>query len=297
MEILLQEESYMNLKKALPVLALSLGLAGGVLHGLDLAHGYDSAGLPTDVPWLTILYVLAVSAVPICIICARSYRQTSNKYQAFEAYLCGGGDLHKTAAVLCAAVFALCGLWGLYMAAVHLIDLPMFERLTLIPLYLLALLSCLTFVRFGSHAAVGSVSEQSANLIFIPIFWIALDMVNTFKVNGNAPLEGLFMFELLAAMSILCALNAYARFLFALPRPRLLAGLGALGVVFGLIGGVGSLFAYFMGSEKVDLIFLPRAGCYTACALWLAYQLSRMAVSDEPEGPALRRKKQTVQSN
>lgn len=285
----------MNLKKALPILALVLGLAGGVLHGLDLAHGYNQAGLPTDAPWLTILYVLAIAAVPICMICAHSYRQTSNKYQAFESYLCGGGDLHKTAAVLCAAVFALCGLFGLYMAAVHLTDLPMFERVTLIPLYLLALLSCLAFVRLGSHAAIGGVSEQSANLIFVPIFWVALDMVNTFKVNGNAPLEGLFVFELLAAMSLLCALNAYARFLFSLPRPRLLAGLGALGVVYGLIGGVGTLLAYFMGSEKADLLFLPRAGCYVACALWFAYQLSRMAVSDEPEGPALHRKKQTAQ--
>ena len=51
----LQEESYMNLKKALPILALVLGLAGGVLHGLDLAYGYNQAGLPTDAPWLTIL--------------------------------------------------------------------------------------------------------------------------------------------------------------------------------------------------------------------------------------------------
>lgn len=285
----------MNLKKALPVLALVLGLAGGVLHGLDLAQGYDSAGLPTGAPWFPILCVLAVAAVPICMICAHSYRQTSHKYQAFEAYLCGGGDLHKTAAVLCAAVFALCGLFGLYMAAVHLTDLPMFERVTLIPLYLLALLSCLAFVRLGSHAAVGGVSEQSANLIFIPIFWAALDMVNTFKTNGNVPLEGHFMFELLAAMSLLCALNAYARFLFALPRPRLLAGFGALGVIFGLIGGVGSLIAYLMGSETVELLFLPRAGCYIVCALWLAYQLSRMAVSSEPEGPALRQKKQTAQ--
>lgn len=284
----------MNLKKALPVLALVLGLVGGVLHGLDLAHGYDLAGLPTGTPWFKILCVLAAAAVPICIICAFQYRQTSHKYKAFEAYLCGGGDLHKTIAVLCAAVFALCGLLGLYMSAVHLTDLPMFERVTLIPLYLLVLLSCLAFVRMGSHAAAGSVGEQSANLIFIPIFWAALDMVNTFKTNGNVPLEGHFMFELLAAMSLLCALNAYARFLFALPRPRLLAGFGALGVVFGLIGGVGSLFAYLLGSETVDLLFLPRAGCYIVCALWLVYQLVRMADSSEPEGPALRRKKQTA---
>lgn len=284
----------MNLKKALPILTLVLGLAGGVLHGLDLAQGYDNAGLPTDVPWFMILCVLAVAAVPICIICAHQYRQTSHKYKAFEAYLCGGKDMHKTVAVLCAAIFALCGLFGLYMTAVHLTDLPMFERVTLIPLYLLALLSCLAFVRLGSHAAVGGVSEQSANLIFIPIFWAALDMVNTFKTNGNVPLEGHFMFELLATMSLLCALNAYARFLFALPRPRLLAGFAALGVIFGLIGGVGSLIAFFMGSETVGLIFLPRAGCYIACSLWFAYQLSRMAVSDEPEGPALRKKKQTA---
>lgn len=285
----------MNLKKVLPVLALILGLAGGILHGLDLAKGYDLAGLPTDTPWFMILCVLSVAAVPLCIICALQYRQTSHKYKAFEAYLCGGGDLHKTVAVLCAAVFALCGLFGLYMSAVHLTDLPAFERLTLIPLYLLALLSCLAFVRLGSHAAVGGVSEQSANLIFIPIFWAALDMVNTFKSNGNVPLEGQFMFELVAAMSLLCALNAYARFLFALPRPRLFAGFAALGVVFGLVGGVGSLLAYLMGSERVDLLFLPRSGCYIVCALWLAYQLSRMAVSSEPEGPALRQKKQTVQ--
>ena len=285
----------MNLKKALPVLVLVLGLVGGVLHGLDLAQGYDKAGLPTGTPWFTILCVVAVAAVPICMICAYQYRQTSHKYEAFEAYLCGGGDFHKTVSVLCAAVFALCGLLGLYMSAVHLTDLPMFERVTLIPLYLLALLSCLAFVRLGSHAAVGSVVEQSANLIFIPIFWAALDMVNTFKTNGNVPLEGQFMFELLAAMGLLCALNSYARFLFALPRPRLLAGFGALGVVFGLIGGVGNLLAYFMESEKVELLFLPRAGCYIACALWLGYQLNRMAVSSEPKGPALRQKKQTAQ--
>lgn len=285
----------MNLKKVLPVLALVMGLAGGILHGLDLTKGYDGVGLPTGTPWFKILCVLAVAAVPICVICAHQYRQTSHKYKAFEAYLCGGGDAHKMAAVLCAAVFALCGLFGLYMTAVHLIDLSLFERVTLIPLYLLALLSCLAFVRLGSHAAAGVASEQSASLVFVPIFWATLDMVNTFKVNGNVPLEGQFMFELLAAMSLLCALNAYARFLFALPRPRLFAGFAALGVVFGMIGGVGSLLAWLMGSDITDVLFLPRAGCYIACALWLAYQLSRMAVSSEPEGPALRRKKQTAQ--
>lgn len=285
----------MDLKKVFPVLTLVLGLAGGALHGLDLAKGYDTAGLPAGTPWFKLLSILAVAAVLLCIICARQYRQTSDKYQAFEAYLCGGGDAHKMAAVLCAAVFALCGLFGLYTTAVHLIDLSMFERVTLIPLYLLALLSCLAFVRVGSHAAAGIASEQSANLVFVPAFWAALDMVNTFKVNGSTPLEGQFMFELLAAMSLLCALNAYARFLFALPRPRLLAGFAGLGVVFGLTSGAGSLMAWLMGSELVEVSFLPRAGCYIACALWLAYQLTRMAVSTEPEGPALRRKKQTAQ--
>lgn len=284
----------MTFKKAYPVLAVVLGIVCGVLHGMDLVYGYDSADLPTGAPFLTILYVLSVVAFALCIGAAFTYRKTSDRYQAFEAYLTGGGDSHKMAAVLCAALFVVFGLFGLYYTMTHVMDLPMFDRVTLIPLYLLALLSSLTFVRLGAGAARGTVTEENANLIFIPIVWAALDLVNTFKENGNVPMEGKFVFELLAAACLLCALHAYARFLFSTPRPRLFAGFAGLGVVFGLTGGIGIAFQWFM-TDLSNLQRLPRAGCYIACALWMAYQLTRMAGSKEPEGPQLKHGKPVQQ--
>lgn len=277
----------MTFKKAFPAVAVLLGVAGGVLHGLDLLYGYDMADMPTGAPWLTALYVLSAVAIAVCIGAAFTYRKTSDRYQAFEAYLTGGGDQHKTVAVLCAALFVLFGLAGLYHTVTHLMELPMFDRITLIPLYLLALVSGLTFVRLGAGAAQGTITEENANLIFVPIAWAGLDLVNTFKENGNVPMEGKFVFELLAAASLLCALHAYARFLFSTPRPRLLAGFAGLGTAFGLIAGIGLAMTWFMG-DLTDLTRLPRAGCYIACALWLVYQLTRMAGSSEPEGPALK---------
>lgn len=270
----------MTWKQILPALAAILGLAGGVLHGLDLAYGYDAADLPTGAPWLTALYILCVVSAVICITIAAGYPKTSNKYTAFETYLTGGGDWHKTIAVLCAAIFGLCGLIGLYYTATHVFALPLFERVTLIPLYLLAILSSLAFVRLGGCAARGTIDEQTAGLIFIPIFWSALDLVSTFKANGSTPMEGRFVFELLAAGSLLCALHAYARFLYATPRPRVFAVLGALGVVYGLTGGIGTLLCWILGGQA-DLALMPRAGCYLACAVWLMYQLTRMAHSKE----------------
>lgn len=280
----------MTLKKAFPVLTVVLGVLGGVLHALDLCQGYDAADLPTGAPWLSILYGLSAVALVLCVAAAFTYRKTSDKYKAFEAYLTGGGDMHKMAAVLCAGLFVVFGLLGLYLTVTQMMTIPMFERVTRIPLYLLALLSSLAFVRLGGGAARGTVSEENAGLIFLPIFWAALDLVNTFKANGNVPMEGRFVFELLAAACLLCGLHAYSRFLFSTPRPRLLAGFAGLGVVFGLTAGVGCLLEWVMGGTN-DLQFIARGGCYVACALWLAYQLSRMAVSDEPEGPQLKRGK------
>ena len=77
----------MTLKKAYPVLAIVLGAVGGVLHGLDLVQGYDSADLPTGAPWLTMLYVLSAIVVVLCVAAAFTYRKTSDRYKAFESYL------------------------------------------------------------------------------------------------------------------------------------------------------------------------------------------------------------------
>lgn len=281
----------MTFKKAFPILAVVLGVVCGVLHGMDLVYGYDSVDLPTGAPWLTMLYVVAAVAAILCVAVSFTYRKTSDRYQAFEAYLTGGGDLHKMAAVLCAALFVLFGLLGLYVTATHLIQLPMFERVTLIPMYLFAMVSGLTLVRLGGGAARGTVSEENAALIFLPIAWAALDLVNTFKANGSVPMEGEFVFELLAAATLLCALHAYARMLFSTPRPRYLACFGGLGVVFGLTGGIGCVMDWLLGGTD-DLLMIPRGGCYLACALWFAYQLTRMAAcKDEPEGPKLKKGK------
>ena len=64
----MEERETMTLKKAYPVLAIVLGAVGGVLHGLDLVQGYDSADLPTGAPWLTMLYVLSAIAVVLCVL-------------------------------------------------------------------------------------------------------------------------------------------------------------------------------------------------------------------------------------
>ena len=128
----------MTLKKAYPVLAIVLGAVGGVLHGLDLVQGYDSADLPTGAPWLTMLYVLSAIAVVLCVAAAFTYRKTSDRYKAFESYLTGGGTRHKTVAVLSGELFIVFGLAGLYYTMTHIMEMTMFDRVTLIPLYLLA---------------------------------------------------------------------------------------------------------------------------------------------------------------
>ena len=149
----------MTFKKVFPILAVILGVVCGVLHGMDLVYGYDSVDLPTGAPWLAMLYAVAAVAAVLCVAVSFTYRKTSDRYQAFEAYLTGGGDLHKTAAVLCAALFVLFGLLGLYGTATNLMQLPMFERVTLIPMYLFAIASGLTLIRLGGGAARGTVSE------------------------------------------------------------------------------------------------------------------------------------------
>lgn len=280
----------MTFKKAYPALAVVLGIVCGVLHGMDLVYGYDSADLPTGTSFLTILYVLSVVAFALCIGAAFTYRKTSDRYQAFEAYLTGGGTRHKTVAVLCGELFIVFGLAGLYYTMTHIMEMTMFDRVTLIPMYLLAILSCVAYMRLGGSAVRGTISEDDANTIFIPIAWAALDLVNTFKENGNVPMEGKFVFELLAAACLLCALHAYARFLFSTPRPRLLAGFAGLGTVFGLTSGIGLIVEY-IASDLKDLQRVPRGSCYILCALWMAYQLTRMAVSKEPEGPTLKKGK------
>lgn len=283
----------MQMKKILPWLAVALGCVCGVLRGLDLALGYDAAtGLPTGAPFETVLYAALALSLAAVVWCSRGYARRGRKEDAFETYFTPIGDLSKTVFVLCAAVFALAGLAGLFLTVtgagapaqdallVESAQSPLFDLATGIPLWTLALLAAVTFVKLAGCCARGFISAEQAALTLIPVFWAMFVVIRIFKDNSGTPGLGHYVFELLAAALLTLAFYYFSGFFFAQPRPMRFAAVSAAAVVLSLTSAAGVLVALLLGTA-CQTEGLLRQACFAAAAAWFTAQLVQMAGAEE----------------
>lgn len=289
----------MQLKKMLPWTTLVLGLLCGLLRGLDLARGYDQVtGLPTGALWEPVLIVCLAAACVVLFLLARSYPGSSPKEKAFETYFTGAGDLYKTVSVLCAAVLALSGAAGLYftltgantpkqseVAVLAGTVNPLFDLIAQIPLWILAIVTAVVFIRMAGVAARGFISEEQAGLTIVPVFWSAFDLILTFKDNSGTPMLGHYVFELLAAGLLTLSFYYYAGFLFAKPHPARFAFCASMASCLALTSAVGVGVAVLLGVDYLPGALLRQA-CFVAAAAWLLSQLVLMAKGRAPSDAA-----------
>lgn len=289
----------MQLKKSLPWATLVFGLLCGLLRGLDLARGYDQGtGLPTGALWERVLIVCLAAACIVLFVLARKYPGHSAKEKAFETYFTGAGDLYKTVSVLCAAVLALSGAAGLYftltgsntpkqseIAVLAGTTNPLFDLIAQIPLWLLAIVTAVVFIRMAGVSARGFISEEQAGLTIVPVFWSAFDLILTFKDNSGTPMLGHYVFELLAAGLLTLSFYYYAGFLFAKPRPARFAFCASLASCLALTSAAGVGVAVLLGVTYTPGTLLRQA-CFAAAAVWLLSQLVLMSKERAPSDAA-----------
>lgn len=260
----------MKIKAYTPFFVGLAAIAGAVLRGLNLIHGYEvGTRLPArgDIPG-TALVVLSIAAAVLLMGAAAVYHE--NRGIVFEDAFWGAGTLFKMVSVIAGLAMLLCGAAGLYLAVTDS-EIPIAANLTAIPLWLLAMLTGGCFIGAAAALSRRAITAATATLLIIPMFWACFDLIITFKDNGASPFIGLYGFELLAAIALTYAFYSLAGFLYSTSSPSRFVVSAGLAIIWCVAVAVGAGISIAAGAQAI--IFPPqtllRYACFLASGLWL----------------------------
>lgn len=267
-----------------PIFVAVFALAGAVLRGLNLMHGYEpGTGLPIagNLPETALIAVCALAGVGLVLF---AFGCRGLRGILFEDAFGAGGTLFKMVSVIAGLIMLAAGGFGLYLAVTQTQG-QLSARLPLYPLWLLAMLTggCL----IGIAAALGrrTINESTASLTIIPMFWACFDLIITFKDNGASPFVGLYAFELLSAIALTYAFYALAGFLYSTASPsRFIFSAGAA-VILCLTCVGGTLISMASGVSAIvpTTDTLLRYACFLASGVWLFAMLVLLSRADDRE--------------
>lgn len=268
----------MKLKSYIPALAALAGVVGAVLRGLNLHTGYEEGTclpIPGNAPQ-TALIALSIVAVIAFLALSRLFRKQAGA--PFERAFGCGSALYKTVAVCAGLVMCAAGVYGLYLLITNrggAQDGTLAGLLPLIPLWVLAILTMVSFVVLASAQAHGSITEGRAVFSVIPMFWACFDLIITFKDNGASPFVSLYAFELFAAIALVFAFYAVAGFFYARSNPARFVFAASLGVFFSWTCVGGYLVCGLLGGTPVVLTTeaVLRYACFGAASVYLLANL------------------------
>ncbi|MGM9612066.1 MAG: hypothetical protein ACI3XZ_01035 [Butyricicoccus sp.] len=287
----------MKLKAFTPFVVGLAALAGAVLRGLNLLHGYEQGTcLPMHGdPGETGLIVLTAAAALFLLFAAIQFRK--NRGMAFETAFSGGDTIFKMLSVIAGLVMLAAGAFGLYLTvsgntaplahpeAILMVQPSPLSNLPMIPLWILAMLTGGCFIGIATALSRKTITESTAALTIVPMFWACFDLIITFKDNGASPFVGLYGFELLAAIFLTYAFYSLAGFLYSTASPSRFvfsAGLAAI-LCTACVGG--AIIALAAGATAVTFTMqtLLRYACFLASGVWMFTLLVLLARSTAGE--------------
>ena len=155
----------------------------------------------------------------------------------------------------------------------------------MIPLWILAILTGGCFIGIAAALRRKNITESTAALTIVPMFWACFDLIITFKDNGASPFVGLYGFELLAAILLTYAFYSLAGFLYSTASPARFvfsAGLAAI-LCVSCVGGAGISLASGAAAISFSAETLLRYACFLASGVWLFAMLVLLARSTAGE--------------
>lgn len=287
----------MKLKAFTPFVVGLAALAGAVLRGLNLLHGYEQGTcLPVHGdPGETGLIVLTAAAALFLLFAAVKFRK--NRGMAFETAFSGGDTIFKMLSVIAGLVMLAAGAFGLYLTvsgntvpaadpeAIVMVQPSPLSNLPMIPLWILAMLTGGCFIGIAAALSRKTITESTAALTIVPMFWACFDLIITFKDNGASPFVGLYGFELLAAIFLTYAFYSLAGFLYSTASPSRFvfsAGLAAI-LCVACVGGAGIALAAGTSAVTFTMTTLLRYACFLASGVWMFTLLVLLARSTAGE--------------
>lgn len=155
----------------------------------------------------------------------------------------------------------------------------------MIPLWILSILTGGCFIGIAAALRRKTITESTAALTIVPMFWACFDLIITFKDNGASPFVGLYGFELLAAILLTYAFYSLAGFLYSTgqARPALSFPPACRHPVRFLCGRRGNFAGVGAAAISFSAETLLRYACFFASGVWLFAMLVLLARSTAGE--------------
>lgn len=254
----------------IPIIALIFGVAGGVLRGITLLNGYEPQTLLPiyNDKFQIILTILSVICAVLFLVLCKTKCQ--NLPKDFEKAFASSSSITKTVCVISAALMFIFGAVGFY-TAVTSPNQNIYTRISEFPLWILAVLSAVAIIIITSALSKQSISESNANLLLIPMFWAAFDLIVVFKQNASSPFLGYYSFELLPSIFLTLAFYSLAGFLYSKPKPRFMLFCSSLAIVFSYTCVLGIFITQIVNPSmwSFELSTICRCGCLLGAITWL----------------------------
>ncbi|WP_143436136.1 hypothetical protein [Intestinibacillus massiliensis] len=272
----------MHAKRMIPLAAAAAGVLGAVLRGLNLHTGYEEGTclpIPGNLPQILLIALSVVVAIGML---AWSRAFAPQRGVSFERTFGCRTTGYKMLAAVTGLAMGVAGAAGLFTLVTGGIQSgfssegkQLLDFIPLVPLWLLAILTMVSFIMTASAQSRGSINEGGAFFTIIPMFWACFDLIITFKDNGASPFVSLYAFELFAAIALVFAFYAIAGFLYSTSNPARFVFTAAVGVFFSFTCVGGYLVCWLLGGSPVELgaEAMLRYVCFAAASVYLLANL------------------------
>ncbi|MGE4549510.1 MAG: hypothetical protein AB7C89_08185 [Intestinibacillus sp.] len=272
----------MNAKRLIPPATAAAGVLGAILRGYNLHTGYEEGTclpIPGNLPQI-LLIALSLVVVVGLLLWSRSF--ASQRGASFEQAFGCRSTGYKMLAVITALAMGGAGAFGLLSllmgggtAALSVEGSRLMDLIPLIPLWLLAILTMVSFIATATAQSRGLISESAAVFTIIPMFWACFDLIITFKDNGASPFVSLYAVELFAAIALVFAFYAIAGFLYSTGNPARFVFTASVGVFFSFTCVGGYLVCWLLGGSPIVLSAEAtlRYVCFGAASVYLLANL------------------------
>ena len=271
------------------IAALIGGLAGAVLRGLALLHGYEAqTGLPVRgyLPSVVLAGLTAFMLIGLVLFAWAVCRKDNGC--AYEELFGTGSKLSGALYVLTAAGMMACSGYALTHRAQLIFEQSSsihgewIEPNTVIAgaaiaIWALGLLAGAALLIFGVRRITGkAIAKADGTCLLIPMFWGCLDLIMIYHENSGNPVLSQYSYFMLMVIAVMAVFYSIAAFWFA-EKPSAVRYFAASGIMLYLsLTHIGGIAVYHVMTAAPDGIFgvvnlsnLLRIVAYACMTLYL----------------------------